>query len=231
MTAAYSRCRATLATKPRREDRVGAPSRVSPNICASALRVCALGARASCPPRPEARNGRPAEGPRLFKRAGCPRSQENRLRDIDPFMPRGGQPDHMRFDTESAGSLPSAAQVMPSGSSPLSGPGEKCAIQRAFVGYWTWKSLLPDGRFSPESSTRHRCRASSKSSRPGPARLRTVSSSHGMSRDGRRCSDTWRECCRSSVSGVSNVSNGPSTRRSSPWWSTASRCKRGDWMQ
>ena len=37
-----------------------------------------LGARASRPPRPEAGNGRPAEGPRLFERAGRPRSRELR---------------------------------------------------------------------------------------------------------------------------------------------------------
>ena len=72
------------------------------------------------------------------------------------------------------------------------GAGRKCGNQRPFGGYWTWKSSLPGGRCSPEPSTRHRCHASSSSSRPGRARLRTTSSSHGTSRDGRRCSDTWR---------------------------------------
>lgn len=47
------------------------------------------GARASRPPGPEARNGRPAEGPPSFKRAGRPRSRESILRRRScPARPR-----------------------------------------------------------------------------------------------------------------------------------------------
>ena len=44
----------------------------------SLLEAPFLGARASRPPRPEARNGQPAEGPRLSMRAGRPRSRGRR---------------------------------------------------------------------------------------------------------------------------------------------------------
>ena len=53
------RCRPT----PRHESRPGARSGLP-------------GARASCPPGPQARSGRPAEGPRLSVRARCPRTRE-----------------------------------------------------------------------------------------------------------------------------------------------------------
>ena len=58
-----------------------------------------LGSRASRPPGPEARNGRPAEGPRSFKRAGRPRSQGPGS-SLD--VPTDGPVDRSRSEADAA---------------------------------------------------------------------------------------------------------------------------------